>query len=229
MKNLAKLTVIAVFFLFVLGAFLYSSGGSGSGTRVMAKTAATPTPSMANAIAVPSANKPAANTPSAPAAAGDKMIAKSFTLGTDSQSEYGESTFNHENHAFKMYSPDGKSVMGCVECHHTDQPKSGLKPPLSTSERDVTLTFDEWKKSPQKVNECRACHFQDGAVPDGKTMPSATYTDGGKSVSKDLSNELAFHINCNTCHDEAFKLRPELKSKPGFATSKDCTTCHKKN
>jgi hypothetical protein len=29
-----------------------------------------------------------------------------------------------------MYSPDGKSPIACTECHHTDQPKSALKPPL---------------------------------------------------------------------------------------------------
>ncbi|MEO7659088.1 MAG: hypothetical protein ABIV48_05690, partial [Pyrinomonadaceae bacterium] len=135
----------------------------------------------------------------------------------------------HDNHAFKNYSPDGKTVVGCVECNHTDQPKSALKPPLFTSERDATLTFESWKASTQKVNECRFCHFQDGIVPDGKEMPSAKYTDGGKTTTKDLTNELAYHLNCNTCHDAAFKLRPDLKKKPGFATSKDCTICHKPN
>lgn len=161
------------------------------------------------------------------AAADDKTIPKTFTLASDSLSEYGEVAFNHENHAFKQYSADGKSVMACIECHHTDQPKSALKPPLATSERDVTLTMDVFNKSDQKVTTCRTCHFQDGNVPDGKTMPSATYTDGDKKTTKTLTNELAFHINCNTCHDAAAKLRPELKKVPGFATSKDCNTCHK--
>lgn len=162
-------------------------------------------------------------------AAGDKAMKKEFTLGKDSLSEYGEVAFNHETHAFKPYSPDGKSVVGCVECHHTDQPKSALKPPLVTSEREVALTHDSWKASAQKVNECRFCHFQDGSVPDGKTMPTASYTEGGKSTKKDLNNELAYHINCNTCHDAAAKLRPELKKKAGFATTKDCLLCHKSN
>jgi len=153
------------------------------------------------------------------AAPADNTIPKSFVLAKDSLSEYGEVKFDHDAHAFKQYSPDGKSVMGCVECHHTDQPKSALKPPLATSERDVTLTMEVFQKASQKVSECRACHFQDGNVPEGKTMPV--------SSKKELNNELAFHINCNTCHDAAFKLRPELKTKPGFATSKDCTVCHK--
>jgi cytochrome c553 len=96
-----------------------------------------------------------------------------------------------------------------------------------TSERDVTMTFEVWKASSQKVTDCRACHFQDGNVPEGKTMPKATYTDAGKSTTKDMNNQLAYHINCNTCHDAAAKLRPELKKKPGFATSKDCAVCHK--
>lgn len=159
----------------------------------------------------------------------DKKIPVNFTLGKDSLSEYGESEFNHDNHAFKNYSPDGKGVVGCIECHHTDQPKSDLKPPLSTSERTVKLTMDVWQKVDQKVSGCRDCHFQEGSVPDDKEMPTATYKVNGEDVTKDLNNELAYHINCNTCHDQAAALRPELKGRQGFATTKDCTVCHKKN
>lgn len=208
MKNSAKLLLIAAFGVFALGLISNCGSALNKGTSAAVKADVTPTPVVtANAA------------PSAPA--GGKEIAKTFTMAKDSQSEYGEAAFNHENHAFKNYSPDGKSVMGCVECHHTDQPKSSLKPPDVTSERDVALTLDVYKSSTQKVSDCRSCHFQDGAVPDGKTMPTAN--------GKDMTNEIAFHINCNTCHDAAFKARPELKSKPGFATSKDCTICHKKN
>ena len=218
MKNSAKLTLIVVFYVFMGGLILNGACGVKSGSGAVVKADATPTPAAANIAPTPA---PAKQDPGN----GGKEIAKTFTLAKDSQSEYGEAAFDHENHAFKMYSPDGKSVVGCAECHHTDQPKSALKPPLVTSERDVALTIEVYKASAQKVNDCRACHFQDGAVPDGKTMPNVTYAKG----AKDLTNELAYHINCNTCHDAAFKARPELKSKPGFATSKDCTICHKKN
>lgn len=231
MKNLAKLIVISVFGLVALFMVLGSADLSRTGSRVFAQVGATVTPTPANTKANTPANVISnTNAVKPPAtAAGDKSIPKSFTLGKDSLSEYGEVAFDHDTHAFKNYSPDGKSVVGCAECHHTDQPKSALKLPLVTSERNVTLTLETWKSSAQKVNECRACHFQEGSVPDGKTMPSATYAEGGKSTSKDLNNELAYHINCNTCHDAAFKLRPELKKKPGFATTKDCTICHKTN
>lgn len=202
MKDLAKLIVVSVFL--VSGLVSFGCSRSMNGSSVLSQTAATP-------------------------AAGDKKIKKLFVLSQDSLSEYGDSPFDHENHAFKNYSPDGKSVVGCVECHHTDQPKSALKPPLATSERDVTLTNDLWKSSDIKVSTCRSCHFQDGNVPEGKTMPTATYAEAGGSKVKDLNNELAYHINCNTCHDAAFKARPELKGKPGFATGKDCLICHKKN
>ncbi len=212
MKYSAKFIVVFVFTVCAFAAFLKSADVRRIGTVGFAETMAKMTP-------------PAISAP----AAGDNTIPKTFTLAKDSLSEYGEVAFNHDNHAFKNYSPDGKSPMGCVECHHTDQPKSALKPPDVTSERNVTLTMDIWKTTTQKVSECRACHFQDGNVPDGKTMPTATFTDGGKTTAKDMNNQLAFHINCNTCHDAAFKLRPELKSKPGFATSKDCSTCHKTN
>src|SRR5262249_27490322 len=64
-----------------------------------------------------------------------KVQPKDVTLGKDSQSDkYGEVAFNHENHSLKTYSIDGKSVIPCTECHHTDQPASALKPPLKTSE-----------------------------------------------------------------------------------------------
>jgi len=221
MKNSVKFTAIAVFGVLALGIFLRVVSASGAGSGSLASVMPSPTPMAANA----------AKPPAAPPAAGggDKTIPKTFTLGTDSQSEYGEAPFNHENHAFMKYNPDGTAVMGCVECHHTDQPKSALKPPLMTSERDVAMTFETWKASPQKVQDCRACHFQDGNVPEGKEMPKATYTDTGKSVTKALNNQLAYHINCNTCHDAAVKARPDLKKKPGFATGKDCAICHKTN
>jgi hypothetical protein len=95
-----------------------------------------------------------------------------------------------------------------------------------TSERDEVLTFDSWKKSTKEVSKCRTCHFQDGNVPEGKVMPTATYTEGDKQVTKNMNNEIAYHINCNTCHDAAFKLRPELKQKKNFSTGKDCLICH---
>jgi Zn ribbon nucleic-acid-binding protein len=225
MKNSIKLFVITIFGVFVLGLLLNSFGPSAAGSKVFAKGQPTPTPASNSNTAT---NSNSGTKSLIPSGAG-KKITKSFVLGKDSLSEYGEAAFDHDSHAFQMYSPDGKSVVGCVECHHTDQPKSALKPPLLTSERDVALTLESWRSSPQKVNECRTCHFQDGNVPEGKEMPTATYTDGAKSIKKDLNNELAYHINCNTCHDAAFKLRPELKKKPGFATSKDCTICHKAN
>src|ERR1044072_5544755 len=69
-----------------------------------------------------------------------KTQPKEVVLGKDSQSDrYGEVPFNHENHATKKYSPDGQSVLTCVECHHTDQPAANLKAPLKTSGRAVAL------------------------------------------------------------------------------------------
>jgi Zn ribbon nucleic-acid-binding protein len=224
MKNVAKFIVVSIFFS--LAAFAFSCGIADLGSSSTHLAAATPTPpakAPANTVTDPPSGQ---DTGGVPSQVLGQSITKKFVLGKDSLSEYGESPFDHATHALKNYSPDGKSVVACIECHHTDQPKSALKPPLLTSERDVTLTLDTWKTSKQKVSECRACHFQDGNVPDDKEMPTATYTDGGKKTTKDLNNELAYHINCNTCHDAAFKLRPELKGRPGFATSKDCATCH---
>lgn len=229
MRYLTKLIIVLIFALTAAVVFLGDLDRRSSYAQSAAPTP-TPPPANANRTNTNAANMAAANAAATPSTqASGKTIPKSFILGKDSQSEHGEVPFDHDTHAFKPYSPDGKSVIGCAECHHTDQPKSALKPPLVTSEREVMLTLDSWRASSQKVKECRACHFQTGTEPEGATMPTATYTERGKEVTKDLNNELAYHINCNTCHDAAAALRPELKGRPGFATGKDCMTCHRPN
>ncbi|PYT01714.1 MAG: hypothetical protein DMF63_02390 [Acidobacteria bacterium] len=238
MRNLTKVAIILFFGSAALFIFLNDVGRSPISAHVVERPSPTPPAGNVNTAATAAnaavnsvnaaANAPAPQSPQA-GAGGDNKIPKSFTLGKDSQDEHGEVAFDHDSHAFKMYSPDGKSPIACIECHHTDQPKSALKPPLSTSERDVALTLASWQTSAQKVKECRSCHFQTVNVPDGAAMPTATYDERGKKVTKDLNNELAYHINCNTCHDSAAKLRPEIKGHAGFATTNDCFSCHRKN
>lgn len=152
-----------------------------------------------------------------------KVQPKEVVLSKDSQSDkYGEVPFNHENHSIKLYSPDGKSVLKCVECHHTDQPAAALVAPLKTSERNVALTTEELAKAEAKpVKSCRTCHLQAGD--DSAEIPSVTYA--GKTTPTKLTNEIAYHMNCNLCHDKALAARPALKGKvPG---SNDCLPCHK--
>ena len=152
-----------------------------------------------------------------------KTQPKEVVLGKDSQSDkYGEVSFSHENHSTKMYSIDGKSVLSCVECHHTDQPAAALKAPLKTSERDVVLTTAVLADAAAKpVKSCRTCHLQAGD--DSAPMPTITYAD--KPAPTKLTNEIAYHTNCNICHDKAIAARPTLKGKvPG---SNDCLPCHK--
>src|SRR5215208_309817 len=152
-----------------------------------------------------------------------KTQPKEVVLSKDSQSDkYGEVAFNHENHAIKKYSPDGQSVLTCVECHHTDQPAASLKPPLKTSERTMVLTAEALAAADAKpVKSCRACHLQTGD--DSAPLPAVQYLD--KPAPTKLTNEVAFHLNCNLCHDKAIAARPTLKGKvPG---SNDCIPCHK--
>lgn len=152
-----------------------------------------------------------------------KTQPKEVVLDKDSQSDkYGDVAFNHENHTTKMYSIDGKSVLSCVECHHTDQPPAALKPPLKTSERGVALTAALLQAADSKaVKTCRACHLQAGD--DSATIPTVTYAD--KPAPVKLTNEVAYHTNCNICHDKAIAARPALKGK--IAGSNDCLACHK--
>lgn len=152
-----------------------------------------------------------------------KVQPKEVVLSKDSQSDkYGEVAFNHETHSLKNYSIDGKSVIACVDCHHTDQPASALKPPLKTAERDVVLTTAVLAAADAKpVKSCRVCHLQAGD--DSAPMPTITYPD--KPAPTKLNNEVAYHLNCNVCHDKAIAARPEVKGKaPG---SNDCVPCHK--
>lgn len=152
-----------------------------------------------------------------------KVQPKEVTLGKDSQSDkYGEVPFNHENHSIKNYNPEGTAVIACTECHHTDQPASALKAPLKTSERDAVLTTALLGAADSKpVKSCRVCHLQAGD--DSAPMPSVTYP--GKTAPTKLTNEVAYHMNCNLCHDKAISARPALKGKlPG---SNDCLPCHK--
>jgi len=152
-----------------------------------------------------------------------KTQPKEVTLSKDSQSDkYGDVPFNHENHSTKNYSIDGKSLIACVECHHTDQPAAALKAPLKTSERDVALTAKLLEAADAKaVKTCRACHLQ--ASDDSAPMPVVTYP--GKTTPTKLTNEVAYHTNCNICHDKVLAARPELKGK--VAGSNDCLPCHK--
>lgn len=152
-----------------------------------------------------------------------KTQPKEVVLGKDSQSDkYGEAPFNHETHSTKNYSIDGTAVISCVECHHTDQPASDLKAPLKTSERPAALTTALLATADAKpVKSCRVCHLQAGD--DSAEMPAVTYE--GKTTPTKLTNEVAYHMNCNICHDKSIAAKPALKGKiPGSA---DCFPCHK--
>lgn len=147
---------------------------------------------------------------------------KKVKLDTDSlDDKWGEVAFDHETHTLKNYSPDGKSAGTCVECHHTDQPKANLKPPLVTSERNVVLTAEVLKDAAAgPVKMCRACHLQAGD--DSKPLP--VITKDSKQVK--LDNEVAYHTNCFACHDAAIKARPELATKISGSDPKGCVKCH---
>ena len=147
---------------------------------------------------------------------------KKVKLDTDSlDDKWGEVAFDHENHTIKNYTPEGKTIGVCVECHHTDQPKENLKPPLITSERNVILTAEVLKDTAAApVKTCRACHLQAGD--DSKPLP--VITKDGKQLK--IDNENAYHINCYGCHDAAIKARPDLAARISGSDPKGCVKCH---
>jgi cytochrome c553 len=166
----------------------------------------------------------------AAAAQGGQVPKDEYRLSTDSKKDKAKSIavpFSHVNHATKNYSIDGTKVIGCAECHHTDQPaaEAAKRPPLKTAypaDRTVTLTAENAKdpKTP-KVESCRACHAQGGEKPKiGDAIPEVTYE--GDTDPTVLDNEEAYHRNCNVCHDQATELR-KLKTAP---TTNECIKCH---
>lgn len=175
-------------------------------------------------------NSGALRTASASLAPQGQVPKDEYRLSADSKKDKTKSLpvpFSHVNHATKNYSIDGTKVIGCAECHHTDQPASeaAKRPPLKTAhpaDRTVTLT-DATAKDPKtpKVESCRACHAQEGEKPKiGDAIPEVTY-DGDTDPTV-LDNEEAYHRNCNVCHDQATELR-KLKTAP---TTNECAKCH---
>src|ERR1044071_528323 len=84
------------------------------------------------------------------AAQGGQTPKDEYKLSTDSKKDKTKSVsvpFSHVNHATKNYSVDGTKPIGCVECHHTDQPaaEAAKHPPLKTAypaDRTSTLTAE---------------------------------------------------------------------------------------
>ena len=135
--------------------------------------------------------------------------------------------FNHENHSTKNYNVEGTGPIACIECHHTDQPaaEAAKHPPLKTADpadRTTTLTAETITdaKTPP-VRGCRDCHAQEGDKPKfGDAIPEVTYE--GDTDPTVLTNEEAYHRNCNTCHDAATQQR-KLTTAP---TGNECLKCH---
>jgi len=127
--------------------------------------------------------------------------------------------FNHVTHSTKNYSADLKSVPSCVECHHTDQPKSALKPPFVTGEREEVLTTALLEKPDSKpVKSCASCHSQAGTKPSG--WPEIVTFTRANGDEVELTNENAYHINCIECHESVKKI------KAATTAPTTCAQCH---
>jgi Class III cytochrome C family len=135
--------------------------------------------------------------------------------------------FNHLNHATKNYSIDGRSVIDCAECHHTDQPATALKGLYKTSLRDTLLTTAALKEANAKpVSTCRACHAQAGLKPINTMfaeIPPDKNEEKRDSDTSLLTNEVAYHRNCIDCHSDA-NAAPGRTPKAKAPTS--CSSCH---
>jgi hypothetical protein len=137
-----------------------------------------------------------------------------------------EAAFDHVKHStLPLYGPDGKQVAACIDCHHTDQPAASNKMPFLTKfERKETLTAKQLETSKEAVKSCRACHLQASAEETDDYPPkSVTYPkEMNRPPSGKLTNEIAYHLNCNTCHDAAKKRDAKIKAPV------TCDDCHVK-
>jgi len=135
-----------------------------------------------------------------------------------------EAAFDHVKHSTKPeYSLDGKTVAACADCHHTDQPSAPKGQEfLAKFERKEALTTKQLETSKEAVKSCRACHLQASAEETDDYPPkSVTYPkEMNRPPSGKLTNEIAYHLNCNTCHDAVKKRDPKLKAP------QTCVDCH---
>ena len=157
----------------------------------------------------------------------DKPIILAKDSGDSRRNELRpEAAFDHSKHSTDvMYSLDGKTVTTCVTCHHTEQPSATADNPyLKKFARKATLTTSPLESSKEPVVSCRACHFQatteatDEYPPQGVEYPKST----GKRATDILTNDVAYHINCTSCHAVAVKREPKLKAP------QTCSECHTK-
>ena len=137
-----------------------------------------------------------------------------------------EAAFDHVKHSTDiLHSIDGKTVTACVECHHTAQPSAPIgQEYLKKFTRKEVLTAKELETSKEPVQSCRACHFhKDTEETDEYPPESVSYPKKmGKRASGKLTNDVAYHINCNSCHNAALKRDKKLKAPSG------CNDCHSK-
>ena len=137
-----------------------------------------------------------------------------------------EAVFDHAKHNTDLkHAMDGKNFNACVYCHHTDQPSaSGGEPYFKKFERKAILTAAQLDSSKEPVKGCRNCHFQEATEetaefpPKGVVYPKET----GKPPSGKLTNDVAYHTKCISCHETSKKRDATLKGPTG------CADCHVK-
>ena len=144
----------------------------------------------------------------------DKPIILSRDIGnnTDPDNKYAElkpeAAFDHAKHNTDLkHTLDGVKFTDCVECHHTDQPSAAGQPFLKKFERKEALTAKQLADSKEPVKSCRACHFSPSSEETDEYPPkSVTYpADLNRPPSGKLTNDIAYHINCINCHNDAKK------------------------
>ncbi len=135
-----------------------------------------------------------------------------------------EAAFDHTKHNTDIkHTIDGKTLTACVECHHTEQPMPVAgKTYLKKSERGQILTAAELATSKQPVNSCRHCHFQAATAPTAEFPPKSIRYPPEMRLPPSglLTNLVAYHTRCISCHDAAVNRDSTLKAP------RECDKCH---
>ena len=136
-----------------------------------------------------------------------------------------EAAFDHTKHnTDPVRTLDGTTPPACVYCHHTEQPMPVAEHSyLTKSERKEVLTA-KLLEAPgvQAVNSCRHCHFQvDEGSPAKVKYPKGTEPQDAKGEAV-LTNRVAYHVKCISCHIASAQRDPKLKGPQG------CADCHVK-
>ena len=115
------------------------------------------------------------------------------------------------------------ALLGCVALYmaspHTAPAAAAALVKSKVEPKEVILSKDAKDPNAAPVKTCRECHAQTGQKPaEWPAIPTVKYPDEDDETT--LTNDEAYHRNCNSCHDDVKKRDPATKAPT------TCAGCH---